>query len=468
MRSRFDRSWLIAIGPLVAAGLGLTMSSSGQPAPACWCAAVTALCGIWWVFEVIPLAATALIPFAIFPLTGILTHRQVAQAYGHTLILLMLTGSMIATSMERSGAHRRVAIGLVRMVGATNEKRLVLGFLMASAVLSMWISNTATVVMLLPVARAVLEGVANRARLSIPLLLAVAYGAAVGGSGTPVGTPPNLVMIESYRAATGTEIGFLQWMRMGLPVVILMLPVVWLWLTRNLNREATQFELPKLGDWRPEEKRVLIVFALTALAWITKAAPFGGWSRLIGAEGFVGDSTVALIAAVVLFILPSGRTDGSRLLDWETASQVPWGVFIMIGGGMALGMGFRESQLDTSLGLALKPLAGLPLLLTTFLLCLFATYFTEVASNTAVVNILMPIMAAVSVVGDVNPLLLMVPVTLGLNWAFMLPAATAPNAIIYGAGEVPLARMAWEGCFLNLIGAILITTVCHLTLPTAL
>lgn len=464
MAVRFERRGLLLVGPLASAFVWAALKLNGLETPACWCAAVTVLCAIWWIFEVIPLAATALLPFAVFPLAGILTHREVAQAYGHTLILLMLTGSIIATAMEKSGAHRRVAIGMVRLVGGRGGRRLVLGFLLASAVLSMWISNTATVVMLLPVALAVLESAENRSKLAVPLLLAVAYGAAVGGSGTPVGTPPNLVMIDAFQKATGKEIGFLDWMKIGLPGVILMLPIVWLWLTRGFDKKSEPFELPKLGDWQSDEKRVLIVFGLTALAWITRSAPFGGWSELIGAEGHAGDSTVALVAAIALFVLPSGRGDNTRLLDWQTASTIPWGVFIMIGGGVAIGMAFRESHLSDALGIALRPLAEWPLLPMIFVLCLFATFFTEVASNTAVSNILMPIMAAVGTAAQIDPLVVMLPVTLGLNWSFMLPAATAPNAIMYGTGEVPLKKMAKEGCVLNLFGSVLVTVVCYLVL----
>jgi sodium-dependent dicarboxylate transporter 2/3/5 len=213
---RFDKNWLLVIAPVAAILFAVALHLNGLNFKASACAGVTLLCGVWWVFEAIPLAGTALIPFAAFPLLGILTHREVASSYGHTLILLMLAGSMISMAMERSGAHRRVALGMVQLVGGGGSRQLVLGFLLASAVLSMWISNTATAVMLIPVALAVLDGAANRAQLAIPLMLAVAYGAAVGGSGTKIGTPPNLLMADSYFKATGNEIGFLDWMRVTL------------------------------------------------------------------------------------------------------------------------------------------------------------------------------------------------------------------------------------------------------------
>ena len=458
------KNGLLVAGPVSAAAVWFTLRSAGLEPDACWCGAVTAWCAIWWTFEVVPLPVTALIPFAVLPLGGVLTHREVAVAYGDTLILLMLAGSIISKAIEKCGAHRRIAVGMVQLVGTRGDRRIVLGFLAASAGLSMWISNTATVVMLLPVALAVLDGAANRERLMAPLLLAVAYGAAIGGSATPVGTPPNLIFIQNYAAATGNEIGFLEWMRIGVPVVVLMLPVAWLWLTRNLGRESRAFELPELGPWRTDQKRVMIVLALTALGWLTRSAPFGGWSTLIGAEAHAGDSTVALVAVAALFALPSGRGNGSRLLDWQTASSIPWGVFITIGGGIAIGLAFRESTLGAALGEALAPVAELPLLLMILVLCLLATFFTEITSNTAVANILMPVMAATGTAAGVDPILLMVPVTLGTNFAFMLPVATAPNAIVHGTGKVQVARMVREGLILNVLGAVVITAVCYLIL----
>ena len=463
MTLSFKKQWMLPAGPVLAAVVGFWLRARGLDTSACWCAGVTVLCGIWWMFESIPLPATGLVPFAVFPLAGILNHREIAHAYGHTLILLMLAGSMVSAAMEKSGAHRRIALGMVRMIG-TDARRLILGFLVTAAVLSMWVSNTATVLMLLPVALAVLDQAPDRSRLAPPLLLAVAYGAAVGGSGTPIGTPPNLIMIENYREATGIEIGFPEWMRMGLPATVLMLPIVWLWLSRGLSRDKQRLTVPDPGDWQPDQKRVLIIFGLTALAWMTRTAPFGGWSEWLQLAGQAGDSTVALAAVVALFILPSGSDDGSRLLDWETANRIPWGLFSIIGGGVAIGMAFRETDLSAAVGRELLPLAALPLPVMIFCLCLFATFFTEFATNTAVAGILMPVMAAVATSANVNPMLVMIPVTLGLNWSFMLPAATVTNAMVYGTGEVTIQRMMREGFVLNLIGAVLVSAVCYLTL----
>ena len=450
-------------GPVLAAIVGLsTFHGAGMSSAAAWTAAVTTLCGVWWVFEPIPLAATALVPFGMLPLAGVLTHREVATAYGHHLVLLMLAGSMVSMAMERSDAHRRIAVGLVRAVGGEDPRRLVLGFLLASTVLSMWMSNTATTVMLLPVALAAIASSKSKG-VAVPLLLAVAYGASIGGSGTPIGTPPNLIVLEQVRQATGQEIDFVTWMRFGLPVVIVMVPLTWLWLTRNLRVHQTgTTDLPKLGPWKTDERRVLTVFALMALAWMTRSGPAGGWGTWLGVESHAGDSTVAIIATIVLFLVPRGDGSDDRLLDWESAQRIPWGVFIMIGGGIAIGKAFGASHLDAELGRTLGFLSTWPAWLVVPLLCGVATFITEVASNTATANILMPTLGAAAIAGGVEPLWLMLPAALGLNHAFMLPVATAPNAIMYGTGHVTTGQMVREGFVLNLIGVVVISASCLL------
>lgn len=451
-------------GPLVAAAVGLAVSSSGVSTAAAWTAAVTVLCALWWVLEPIPLAATALVPFALLPLGGVLSHREVATAYGHHLVLLMLAGSIVSTAMERSEAHRRLALGMIRAVGGDGGRRLVLGFLLAAAGLSMWMSNTATTVMLLPVALAVLASSRDEAALAVPLLLAVTYGGAIGGSATLIGTPPNLILQEQLHGSARGELTFTEWMGLALPVAVLMIPVTWLWLSRRLGPDGG-VEVPRLGPWRAEERRVLVVFGLMALAWMTRAGPFGGWSGWLGVDGTVGDSTVALLAALVLFVLPRGTPDGARLLDWPTARGIPWGVFIMIGGGMAIGRAFEASRLSAELGAGLSWLGELSPWLVVPLLCLVATFATEITSNTATANVLMPILAAAAGASGIDPLWLMLPAGLGLNHAFMLPVATASNAIVYGTGRVSTGQMAREGLALNLLATLVITGVCLLLLP---
>lgn len=450
-------------GPLLAAAVWIAITSlTNLGAPAAWTAAITTGCAVWWIFEPVPLPATSLIPFAALPLTGVLGHREVATAYGHHLVLLMLAGSIVASAMERSGAHRRVAIGMVRVIGGEGSRRLVLAFLVVSAGLSMWMSNTATTVMLLPVALAIVTA-SDAEDLGPPLLLAVAYGASIGGSATPVGTPPNLVFLGQVRAQTGSEPSFLEWMSWGVPVAVVMVPLAWLWLARGLEGTA-RVKLPVLGAWRPEERRVLLVFAATALAWVTRSEPGGGWASALGVEGYAGDSTVAIAAAVVLFVLPRGGGQEGRLLDWDTAVKIPWGVFIMIGGGIALGMAFKASHLDAELGASLAFVTTWPLWLLLPGVCLVMTFATEVTSNTAAANVALPILAAVATAGGMDPMLLMLPAVLGLNHAFMLPVATASNAIVYGTDRIPTARMAREGLVLNLVGVAVIATICGLRL----
>jgi sodium-dependent dicarboxylate transporter 2/3/5 len=456
-----SKTWALGIGPVLAGLVGGGLWAAGLANAAAWCGAVTALCAVWWVTEPIPIPATSLIPFALFPITGVLDHKQVATAYGHSLILLLLGGFILSKAMERSGAHRRLALGMVRMVGGVGGRRLVLGFMVASAVLSMWISNTATTLMLLPVALAVLEQPDDDA-LAVPLLLGMAYAASVGGIGTPVGTPPNVILMGVYSERTGQEISFLAWMKIGVPVVVAMVPIIWLWLTRGMSGAHAKLELPDAGPWTVAERRVLVVFAITAVAWVTRSEPFGGWSGLIGAPG-VGDSTIALAAVVAMFLVPDGRA--GRLLDWESAAKIPWGLLLLFGGGIAIARAFGASGLSTALGAILSALASWPVLLMLLAICLSVTFLTEVTSNTATTSLLMPILAAAAAAAAVDARLLMVPAAISASCAFMLPVATAPNAIVFGTGRFTTRRMAGEGVFLNLAGALAIALVCYVTLP---
>lgn len=450
-------------GPLAGLILDFTLRSRGVDAATAHCAAVTLWCAIWWMFQALPMAATSLVPAAAFPLLGVLSHREVSSSYASSIVLLMMAGSMMSAAMEKCDAHRRLAVGMVRMIGAGSGKRLVFGFMMASAVLSMWISNTATVLMLLPVAMAVLKSAGDRrSELSAPLLLAVAYAASVGGSGVPIGTPPNLILMDQYEKATGEELSFVGWMKLALPAVAAMLPIVWLWLSRRL-RGPIQLQLPKLHAWKRSEIMTLTVFGLTALAWMTRKDPFGGWSTLLGVRESVGDSTVALVAAVALFALPNGEPQRGRLLDWQAARGIPWDILLMMGGGLAIGQAFQATALSSLLGAKLAPLAQWSLPLAACVLCLLCTFLTEITSNTAVANVMVPILVSASQQAGTDPLRLMLPATLGLNFAFMLPVATAPNALVFGAG-VPLKTMAREGFALNLIGSVVVAGIVTLLL----
>ncbi len=437
---------------LVLSGLATAWSvAAGQPAAASWTVLVTVLCAVWWMTEALPLPATALLPLAVFPVVGVLTPEDVASAYGNSMILLFLGGFILSRGMESSGAHQRIALQMMQLFGGSG-RRLVFGFMAAAALLSMWISNTATALMLLPVALAVVHG-ADNPRLAMALLLAVAYGSSIGGLGTPIGSPPNLVFLKVYEQSTGTAIGFLQWMSYGMPVVLLFLPLAAWWLSRHV-RAGDQVSLPPPGSWTAAERRVLLVFALTALGWVTRTDPFGGWSQWWNLPG-ANDASVALLGALLLFILPNGR--GERLLDWESAVTLPWGMLILFGGGIAIAKAFAESGLSDVLGAAFAGLQHLPVLLMVVLVAALVTALTELNSNTATAVLLLPVLAAAALSLGVDPLLLMLPATLSASCAFMLPVATPPNAIVFGSGQVPIQVMVREGLVLNLLGLIIIS-----------
>lgn len=450
------RLFALGGGPVLAGCIALLMLRSGWAEASVIVAAVSTLCAVWWVFEAIPIPATSLIPLAIFPLFGVLTHGEVAESYGNPMILLLLGGFILSTALSKNGAHRRVALGMVNLFGNSNNRHIVFGFMAASAVLSMWISNTATTLMLLPVALATLEGAKNK-QLGIPLLLGICYAASVGGMGTPIGTPPNLIFMKVYTENTGVELTFTDWMRWGLPVVICLIPVIGWWLTRNLEKDQ-EVDIPAMGRWQAAEIRVLGLFCLTALAWITRKEPFGGWSGYLDLP-HANDATVALIAVVLMFVIPNGK--GERLLDWKAANEIPWGVLLLFGGGIAIAKAFKSAGLSEAVAAQLGGMAGLPVIMLLLAICLVVTFMTEMTSNTATTTLLMPILAAAAVAVNMDPALMMVPAAMSASCAFMLPVATGPNAIIFGSGQVPIKEMAKRGFALNLMGALVISSVCY-------
>jgi len=321
--------------------------------------------------------------------------------------------------------------------------------------------------MMLPVALALADELPGQESVKA-LILGLAYAASIGGIATPIGTPPNIVLMGIYQETTNTDIGFLDWMLMGTPIAAVLLITAWLYLTHSLPR-ATSSEsvslnaLPELGPMSSHEKRILTVFGLTALAWITRAQPFGGWTGLLGLTT-VGDDTVALTAVVFVFLIPSGEPDGSRLLDWESATKIPWGLLILFGGGIAIAKAFGASGLSEAIGQSLSSLTTLPLWIAIGLICLTVTFLTEMTSNTATTTLLMPILAATAVAAQFEPLTLMLPAALSASCAFMLPVATAPNAIIFGTGRITTQAMAKKGLGLNLLGVLIITVGCLLSL----
>ncbi|MFT5129048.1 MAG: sodium-dependent dicarboxylate transporter 2/3/5 [Rhodothermales bacterium] len=416
---------------------------------------------LWWIFEPIPIPVTSLLPLGLLPMAGVLDGKAIAGSYGHSLVLLLLGGFILSRAMEKSGAHRRIALMMVNGCGGGGGRSVVFGFMLATAVISMWISNTATTLMMLPMAIAILQSSKDNS-LRVPLLLGIAFAANVGGIGTPIGTPPNLVFMGAYKDLTGTEISFVQWMKVGVPIAAVMLVVIWLWLTRKLRGSATP-DLPEVGTWRPEERRTLLVFAITALAWVTRSSPFGGWKTMLEMP-MANDACVAFIAVIVLFCLPNGEKKGEKLLDWKTANEIPWGLLLLVGSGLAIGSAFKASKLSDAVATLLSGVGSMPTIGLLFCVCILVTFLTEMTSNTATTNVLMPILGATAVASSIDPMLLMLPAALSASCAFMLPVATMPNAVVFGTGEISISRMAREGFILNLLGAVAITLVCYFML----
>ena len=469
-REKHKKNLAMPLGPLLGFFVGLISVYQGLDIIAGITLWITVWTATWWVFEAVPIPVASLVPLSMLPLFGVLSSKQVAQAYGHKLVLLLLGGFLLSRAMEKSGAHRRIALKMVSLCGGGGGKSLILGFMIASAGLSMWISNTATTLMMLPMVIAVLDGAEDK-KIRVPLLLGVAFAANVGGIGTPIGTPPNMVMIGYYETIKGVEISFLEWMKVGVPISITMVVLIWLWLSRNLKTKS-RVPLPSPGVWRKEEKRTMVVFFFTALAWMTRSAPFGGWKSFFGfiSENDVGlynilananDASVAFIAVIILFCTPSGNKKNEKLLDWETANKIPWGLIILVGSGICLGTAISESGLSEQ---AAKLLTGIDKLKTVFvILCvaLLVTFLTEITSNTATTVILMPILGAVSTVSGIEPTLLLIPAAISASCAFMLPVATMPNAVVYGTGEFSIKRMVKEGFALNLVGSLVVTIICY-------
>jgi sodium-dependent dicarboxylate transporter 2/3/5 len=466
--------------------------------------AVVFLMAIWWMGEGTSISATALLPLVLFPALGILSSKEVAPNYANHLVFLFLGGFMIALAMEKWNFHKRIALWIISFIGVDLE-RIVLGFMIASAFLSMWISNTATTMMLLPVGMAVvrkigveasLNGVRNtesqkdiQDSLGLVLMLGLAYSASIGGVGTLIGTAPNIVFAGFYKSLypQNAEITFFQWMVLAIPLVCVFIPLVWVYLCRfvaPIPLKQIQFgqnepvvienELKALGKMNQAEKIIAVVFVSTACLWVFRkpvslgAFAIPGWSNLFARPELLHDATVAMAMGLLLMLLPvnfgKGReVNGKReffILDWATVQKkVPWGILLLFGGGFALAAGFGKTGLDKWIGEQLTGVAALPLFGVVLIVCLAITFLTELTSNTATTTMILPIIGATAVAASYHPLMLMIPATLSASFAFMLPVATPPNAIVYSSGWVSIPKMSRAGLALNFLGAILVTTM---------
>jgi sodium-dependent dicarboxylate transporter 2/3/5 len=448
-------------GPIAAVAAYAAASHVGMDFAFSATTALTVLCALWWMSEAVDPSFTALLALGILPMLGILDAKQVAQSVGNELILLLMGGFMLSRALESSGAHRRLAFAMVNAVGGGSGRSLIFGFTFATGLISMWISNTATTLIMLPVAFAVIEHYKDP-RLAAPLILAIAYSASIGGLGTPIGSPPNLVFMQQYQQATGNAYSFSDWMQVGIPIIALLLPILAFGLSRNLKNSPAA-ELPAMGAWNVAEKRVLAVFFLTALAWVTRAAPFGGWSVWLNLPN-ASDASVALLAVVLMALMPSGNNGREPLLTWDAAKRIPWGTLLLFAGGIALATAFQESGISTAISNSLVSASHMPLFAMMVIIIASVVLLSEIASNTATAVLLMPILAAAAKGLSIEPALLMLPAAMAASIGFMLPVATAPNAIAYGSGFIRSQDMLREGAWLDTVSVLVVCAVCWVVL----
>lgn len=441
-------------------------------------AAVVILMSIWWITEAIPVYATAFIPLALYPLLGILPADETAANYGHNYVLMMLGGFFLGKAIENQNLHKRIALIIINLFGISRQ-RIMMSMMIATAFLSMWIANVTAAVMMFPIAMSIIskeeEEGTGRSTFSTGLMLAIAYAATLGGLGTLIGTPTNLILIGILEKLfpDAPPITFFTWLKIGLPLVIVLLPVFCFYLIRyfgitgNLSQNDTiiKDELTALGKITPGERRVIYVCLLAIFGWVFRDdLLFGdwvipGWASLLGLGDFVHDSTVALVAALLLFMLPA--TKEKRLLDWKSASQVPWGVAMIVGGGYAIAAGFEATGLADWLGHQLVFISHYPFFMVVLLVIGFVMIFTEFNSNTATANILLPVLASMAVAAAINPLLLMIPATVASSLGFMMPAGTGPNTVIFGSERVTVADMVKCGIWLDLISLIILVLMMY-------
>ena len=453
-------------------------------------AAVALLMATWWITEAIPLFATALLPLVLFPLLGIERGGATAPIYFNSTIVLFLGGFMIALTMEKWNLHHRIALKIIRTIGG-GPARIVLGFMVAAGFLSMWISNTATAIMMMPIGLAIILelekdfGTEDTHPFSVGVMLGIGYACSVGGIATLVGTPPNLSFARIFQITfpDAPAISFGQWMLLGFPISVTMLVIAWLLITKvffrvpehvTVGRVVVDKQAGALGPVAYEEKAVLVVFALTAFLWVFRLPiqlgfiTIPGWSQLLPFPGLIDDGTVAITMASILFLIPS-RTPGAAyptLAGKDLIPRLPWNIVLLFGGGFALAYGFQATGLSTLIGSQFAGLAGVSPFVLIVVVCLTLTFLTELTSNTATTEMILPILAAVSVATNVHPLMLMIPATLSASCAFMMPVATPPNAIIFGSNRVRIPEMARIGLVLNLIG-VLVISLAFLLLGTA-
>ena len=447
---------------------GLNASAKGVLATVAWV-------GIWWITEAIPIYVTALLPLILFPLSGGLSLSETATSFGHKYIFLYMGGFILAIAIEKWNLHKRIALTIINFIG-TNVINIILGFMLSTAFLSMWISNTAATVIILPIAMAIVTQLNDNPETEVnenrifgkALMLGIAYSASIGGISTLIGTPTNLVLAGVVQTTFGKEITFSEWFVLGFPIAICLLFLCWYYLTHFAfsfkqkefpgGRKEIALRLKALGKLGYEEKMVLVVFAITAFAWIARSFLL---QKLVPA---MDDTIIAMATVIILFLLPTSKK-GKNLLSWEDAVKLPWGILLLFGGGLTLAVGFDESGLALWIGERLSALEALPFVLLLLVLIGIVNFMTEITSNIATTAILLPVLVSLAPVLNVHPYYLMIAATLAASCAFMLPVATPPNAVVFGAGYLEMQDMVKKGFWLNIASIVLLTIFVYYLLP---
>ena len=469
------KPFILFLGPAIFFALQAIGPSETIPTEAFSILSATIWIALWWVFEVVPISVTALLPIILFPLSGGLDLSTTTASYGHKYVFLYMGGFMIAIALEKWNLHKRIALNIISFVG-TNIQRIILGFMLATAFLSMWISNTATSVMMLPIGISIVKQLldnpltkANETEVfGKMLMLAIAYSASIGGIATLIGTPPNLVLAGVISEVYQVEITFLQWFLFGFPISIILLFIGWIFLTRFAFK-LEMIEFPggtaeinrmkkELGSISYEEKVVGLIFGLTAFCWITRSYLL---KSLLPA---LDDTIIAIIFSILLFVINTKKKEG-KLLNWEEAVKMPWGIIILFGGGMALAKGFEVSGLALWIGSQMTLISGLSLILIVIVIITSVNFLTEITSNLATTAMLLPVLAPIALQLDVHPYMLMVAAATAASCAFMLPVATPPNAVVFGSGYLRIPDMIRTGIFMNIISIVLLTLMVYFVLP---
>lgn len=447
---------------------GLSDTANAVLASAVWIA-------IWWITEAIPIAVTALLPIVLFPLSGGMALNQTTASYGHKYVFLYVGGFILAIAIEKWNLHKRIALTIIKIVG-TNVVNIILGFMIATAFLSMWISNTASAVMILPVGMAIVAQLRDNPNtienenliFGKALMLSIAYSASIGGIATLIGTPPNLVLAGVIKQTYHVEISFSQWFMFGFPIAAILLIACWIYLTRYAFKfkqkefpggsDEINKQLKALGAISYEEKSVFIVFLLTAFAWITRSFII---KKFIPA---IDDTIIAVFFAMLLFLIPA-KEKGKKIMTWEDAVKLPWGIVLLFGGGMALALGFETSGLAVWIGTQLASLESIPLFMLLLILITAVNFLTEITSNLATTAMLLPVLVSLASALGIHPYFLLVGATLAASCAFMLPVATPPNAVVFGSGYLKIEDMVKKGFLMNVISIILLTLFVFYLLP---